>query len=106
MQGPDPANPHPMTGFPQVCYIGNTVTAANIEIGAYTYYDDPEDAKNLQRNMLYHLPFIGDTIQSHDVWLGYEALLLPGVQIGNGGIIGTRAVVSAGLSIAWGSARH
>jgi len=150
MQGPDPANPHPMTGFPQVCYIRNTVTAPNIEIGEYTYYDDPEDAENFQRNVLYHFPFIGDklvigrycalargvkfimnggnhlmdgfstypfyifghgwdnlmpareqlptrgdTVLGHDVWLGYEALVLPGVTIGNGAIVGARAVVSS-----------
>ena len=33
MNGPDPANPHPMTGFPQVCYIKNTVSNPNIIIG-------------------------------------------------------------------------
>ena len=26
MHGPDPANPHPMNGFPQVCFIKNTIT--------------------------------------------------------------------------------
>ncbi|MFB2832833.1 chloramphenicol acetyltransferase, partial [Aeromonas jandaei] len=24
MHGPDPANPHPLNGFPQVCFIKNT----------------------------------------------------------------------------------
>ncbi len=44
MHGPDPANPHPMNGFPQVCFIKNTIKGPNIEVGDYTYYDDPEDA--------------------------------------------------------------
>ena len=26
MNGPDPSNKHPMAGFPQVCFIKNTVT--------------------------------------------------------------------------------
>ena len=32
MYGPDPANPHPMEGFPQVCFIKNTVKNPNIII--------------------------------------------------------------------------
>lgn len=43
MNGPSPADPHPMPGFPQVCYIKNIVRNPNIVIGDYTYYDDPED---------------------------------------------------------------
>lgn len=62
MYGPDPANAHPMPGFPQVCYIRNTVQNPNIIIGDYTYYDDPEDAENFERNVLYHFPFIGDRL--------------------------------------------
>lgn len=33
MYGPDPTNPHPMEGFPQVCFIKNTVKNPNIIIG-------------------------------------------------------------------------
>lgn len=28
------------------------------------------------------------------MWIGYEAVIMPGVKIGNGAIIGTRAVVT------------
>ncbi len=147
--GPDPRNPHPMEGFPQVCYIRNTVTNPNIVIGDYTYYDDPEDAENFERNVLYHYPFIGDkliigrfcaiargvkfimnganhaaggfstypfqifgngwerfmppmeafpykgdTVIGNDVWIGYDALIMPGVKVGDGAIIAARAVVT------------
>ena len=51
-----------MTGFPQVCFIKNTVTNPNIVIGDYTYYDDPEDSENFERNVLYYYPFIGDRL--------------------------------------------
>lgn len=51
-----------MAGFPQVCFIKNTVTNPNIVIGDYTYYDDPEDSENFERNVLYHYPFIGDKL--------------------------------------------
>lgn len=146
--GPDPQNKHPMEGFPQVCYIKNTVENPNIVVGDYTYYDDPEDSENFERNVLYHFPFIGDkliigkfcaiargakfimnganhklsgfstypfqifgsgwetvmpapedlpykgdTIVGNDVWIGYDALIMPGVRIGNGAIIASRAVV-------------
>jgi len=149
MQGPDPLNKHPMLGFPQVCFIKNTVTNPNIIIGDFTYYDDPEDSENFERNVLYHFPFIGDrlvigkfcaiakgvqfimnganhklsgfstfpfyifgngwekampepedlpykgdTIIGNDVWIGYKALIMPGVKIGNGAIISSQAVVT------------
>lgn len=36
----------------------------------------------------------GDVVIGHDVWIGYEALILPGTRVGNGAIIGARAVVT------------
>lgn len=36
----------------------------------------------------------GDIIIGNDVWIGYEALILSGVTIGDGAIIGARAVVT------------
>lgn len=149
MQYPDPNNPHPMQGFPQICFIKNTISNPNIIIGDYTYYDDPEDSENFERNVLYHFPFIGDkliigkfcalsrgvkfimnganhkmsgfstypfeifgngweritpqpseypfkgdTIINNDVWMGYEAVIMPGVQIGDGAIIAAKSVVT------------
>jgi virginiamycin A acetyltransferase len=148
MHGPNPKTTHPMAGFPQVCFIANTVKSPNIIVGDYTYYDDPEDSENFERNVLYHFPFVGDrliigkfcalargvkfimnganhklsgistypfqifgngwekvmpqaeelpykgdTIVGNDVWIGYEALLMPGVKIGNGAIVASRSVV-------------
>jgi len=149
MNGPDPNTKHPMEGFPQVCFIKNTVRNPNIVIGDYTYYDDPEDSENFERNVLYHFPFIGDklvigkfcaiakgvqfimnganhklsgvstypfqifgngwekvmpavtelpykgdTVIGNDVWIGYDALIMPGVKIGNGEIVSSRSVVA------------
>lgn len=150
MNGPSPNHSHPLHGFPQVCFIKNTLNNPNILIGDYTYYDDPEDSENFERNVLYHFPFIGDklvigkfcalargvkfimnganhklsgistypfwifghgwesatpareelpykgdTVIGNDVWIGYEALIMPGVKVGNGAIISARAVVTA-----------
>lgn len=148
--GPSPDNPFPMEGFPQVCFIKNTISNPNIQVGEYSYYDDPEDSANFERNVLYHFPFIGDkliigkfcaiargvkfimnganhpmagvstypffifgngweqaapepeelpfkgdTEIGNDVWIGYDALIMPGVKVGNGAIIASRAVVTS-----------
>ncbi|MEM7554797.1 MAG: Vat family streptogramin A O-acetyltransferase [Cyanobacteria bacterium P01_A01_bin.84] len=148
MYGADPTDKHPMKGFPQICFIKNTVSNPNIIIGDYTYYDDPEDSENFERNVLYHypfsedkliigkfcalatgvkfimnganhkmsgfstypfqifgngwekvtpqtheLPFKGDTLVGNDVWIGYESVIMPGVNIGDGAIIAAKSVV-------------
>jgi len=148
-KGPDPNQKHPLPQFPQICFIKNTVTNPHILIGDYTYYDDPEDSEDFERNVLYHFPFIGDkliigkfcaiarnvkfimnganhdmagfstypfyifghgweqtepppdsqtykgdTVIGHDVWLGYEAVILPGVQVGNGAVVAAKSVVT------------
>jgi virginiamycin A acetyltransferase len=148
MYGPSPTTTHPMEGFPQICFIKNTVRNPNIIVGDYTYYDDPEDSENFERNVLYHFPFVGDrliigrfcaiargakfimnganhrlsgistypfqifgngwekatpdpgdfpykgdTVIGHDVWIGYDALVMPGVRIGNGAVVAARSVV-------------
>lgn len=36
----------------------------------------------------------GDIVIGNDVWIGFEAVIMAGVHIGNGAIIGTRAVVT------------
>ncbi len=36
----------------------------------------------------------GDIIIGNDVWIGYEAVIMSGVTIGDGAVIGTRAVVT------------
>jgi len=36
----------------------------------------------------------GDIVIGNDVWIGYEAVILSGVRIGDGAIIGARAVVT------------
>ena len=62
MYGADPQDKHPMKGFPQICFIKNTVSNPNVIIGDYTYYDDPEDSENFERNVLYHFSFVGDKL--------------------------------------------
>jgi virginiamycin A acetyltransferase len=40
------------------------------------------------------LPNQGDTLIGHDVWFGHESTIMPRVTIGNGAIIGAKAVVT------------
>ena len=39
-------------------------------------------------------PNKGDTIVGNDVWFGHDALVMPGIAIGDGAIVATRAVVT------------
>lgn len=40
----------------------------------------------------------GDTVIGSDVWIGAEAMILPGVSIGHGAVIGSRAVVTRNVA--------
>lgn len=48
---------------------------------------DAKDIRNAWDNK-------GDIVIGNDVWIGYEAVIMSGVTIGDGAIIGTRAVVT------------
>lgn len=39
-------------------------------------------------------PHKGDTRIGHDVWIGYEATIMPGINVGNGAIIASKSVVT------------
>ena len=60
--GPSPDDPHPLPAAPQVVFLKNTVEHPQIEIGEYTYHDDPEGL-GFERCVLYLFPFIGDTLR-------------------------------------------
>src|SRR3954465_10523725 len=139
---PDPTRLHPVEGHPRVVFLKPLVRDERVEVGEYTYYDDPDDPLGFERHaVLYGIgserlvigrfcaiasgvrflmpganhadigpstyPFgvFGgswaatmdlvtsgqrrrDTVVGHDVWFGYEALVMPGVTIGHGAIVG------------------
>ena len=43
------------------------------------------------------LPFKGDTVIGNDVWIGQNAVILPGVHIGDGAIIGANSMVGSNV---------
>lgn len=146
---PSPDTVHPVAGQPRVVFLKTVVSAPNIEVGDYSYYDDPDDPTSFERkNVLYAfgperlvigrycalatgvkfimaganhptagvstfpfaifggdwaertldhvmgVPSRGDTIVGNDVWIGYQALIMPGVRIGDGAIVAAGAVVA------------
>jgi virginiamycin A acetyltransferase len=51
---PDSGVLHPMPGFPRVVFLKPLVTSEKIDVGEYTYYDDPDDATAFEeKNVLY-----------------------------------------------------
>lgn len=151
MPGPDPSTRHPMAGQPRVGFLKPLVDRPNIEIGDYSYYDDPDGPEHfVEKCVLYHYDFVGDrlvigrfcaiaagvrfvmnganhamsgfstypfnifghgweagfkvetwqaenrgdTVVGNDVWIGAEAVILPGVTIGDGAIVAAHAVVT------------
>jgi virginiamycin A acetyltransferase len=149
--GPNPGIKHPIPMHTRVGFLKPLVTAENIEVGDFTYYDDPDGPDLFQTKcVLHHYPFIGDrliigkfcaiaegarfimnganhamsgfstypfnifghgweegfdpetwhrelrgdTVVGNDVWIGMEALILPGMSIGHGAIAAAKAVVT------------
>ncbi|WP_265516597.1 CatB-related O-acetyltransferase [Nitratireductor luteus] len=149
--GPKPEIKHPIYLHPRVGFLKPLVDAPNIEIGDYTYYDDPEGPDLfVQKCVLHHYEFIGDrliigrfcaiaegarfimnganhvlsgfstypfnifgqgweegfdpetwrremrgdTVIGNDVWIGMEAIVMPGITIGDGAIVAGRSVVT------------
>ncbi|MGL5132194.1 MAG: CatB-related O-acetyltransferase [Planktothrix sp.] len=43
-------------------------------------------------------PFKGNTVIGNDVWIGYGATIMPGINIGDGAIIGAQSVVTRDVS--------
>jgi virginiamycin A acetyltransferase len=63
MPGPDPLDPHPVPGQPRIGFLKAIVRQPNIEIGDFTYYDDPDGPEHfVSRCVRHHYDFIGDRL--------------------------------------------
>lgn len=60
---PNPQTLHPIAGSKRTAFLKNIIKNPNIEVGDYTYYDDPDDVQNFEKNVLYHFDFIGDKLR-------------------------------------------
>lgn len=59
---PNPNSLFPIPGVERTCFLKNIIQNPNIRVGDYTYYDDPDDINNFEKNVLYHFDFIGDKL--------------------------------------------
>jgi len=62
MSYPDPSKKYPITGMNRTVFLRNIISHSQIEIGDFTYYDDPDDVKNFEQNVLYLFDFTGDRL--------------------------------------------
>ena len=52
----------PLSSTKRLCFLKNIIKNPNIIVGDFTYYDDPEDVHNFEKNVLYHFDFVGDKL--------------------------------------------
>ncbi len=60
--GPDKNEKFPNKNVPSVCFIKNVITRPNIEVGDFTYYDDPNGADKFEEHVTHHYEFLGDKL--------------------------------------------
>ena len=74
-----------------VKFIMNGANHLSKSISSYPFAIFGESWQNAMDGKSY--PTKGDTIVGNDVWIGYNATIMPGVTIGDGAIIATNATV-------------
>lgn len=53
----------PLEGVNRLGFLKNFITNTNIQVGDFTYYDDPEGMEDFAtKNVLYHFDFVGDKL--------------------------------------------
>ena len=79
------------------CGVKFIFTSANHKLGSLSTYPFPlffEEWDLDKTNITDSWDNKGDIVIGSDVWIGYEAIVMQGVTIGDGAIIGARAVVT------------
>jgi virginiamycin A acetyltransferase len=62
MKHPDPNTLWPIDGVTRTCFLKNIITSPQIIVGDYSYYDDPDDVYNFEKNVLYLFEFMHDKL--------------------------------------------
>jgi len=75
-----------------VTFIMNGANHLTESVSSYPFAIFGNDWKNAMDGKSY--PTKGDTIVGNDVWMGYNATILPGLKIGDGAIIAANATVT------------
>ena len=75
-----------------VKFIMNGGNHETMPISSYPFQIFGNGWERIAENVAY--PMKGDTVVGNDVWIGTEAVIMPGVRIGNGAVVATKAVVS------------
>ena len=77
-----------------VKFLFNCANHTLKSLSTYTFPLFYEDWELEKSNVVSAWDNKGDIVIGNDVWIGFEAVILAGVKIGDGAIIGTRAVVT------------
>lgn len=75
-------------------FLFNCANHALKSLSTYTFPLFYEEWELDKRNITSAWDNKGDIVIGNDVWIGYEAVIMAGVHIGDGAIIGSRAVVT------------
>ncbi len=59
---PNPDLVHPIPTATRLVFLKNIIKSSQISVGDFTYYDDPEDVANFEKNVLYLFDFIDDKL--------------------------------------------
>ena len=58
----DPNTTYPISTTERTCFLKNIINNPQIIVGDYTYYDDPADVHNFEKNVQYLFEFLGDKL--------------------------------------------
>ncbi|MGB3613707.1 MAG: CatB-related O-acetyltransferase, partial [Elainellaceae cyanobacterium] len=84
------------------CCIASGVTfimnGGNHRTDWFTNYPFPVFGQGWETAMPDSWPNKGDTVVGNDVWIGYGATVMPGVEIGDGAIVASQSVVTTSVA--------
>lgn len=81
--------------FCQIAHGVQIITSsANHQMDGFSTYPFVTFGEPWRSGYDWKWPYKGDNVIGHDVWIGHEAVIMPGVTVGDGAIIATRAVVT------------